>query len=131
MAVVFISPKERQKTFFVVITIIFLLFLAIVFLGVFFSKPEENFSAQVFNKPKVSIDMTIFDSEQFKNLQPFTEMQTQYSYKAATKNNKTQTGFIFADSMDDARTIITDMGLKVIDIIEVDAGRANPFAPYY
>lgn len=131
MAVVFISPKKRQKTFFLGITITLLLFLVVVFLGVFFSEPEESLFVPVFNKPKVNIDMAIFESDQFRNLQPFPEMQIQYSYRAVTKDNKARTGFIFADSIDSAKDIIKNMGLLVIEVKEAEAGRDNPFTPYY
>ena len=117
--------------FFMGITVIFLLFLIIIFLGVFLSKPKEGTPALIFNKPKVNIDMKIFDSEEFKNLQPLIEMQIQYSYKAATKTNKQQTGFIFAASEEEAKTILEDMGLKVSQLKETEIGRNNPFAAYY
>jgi len=131
MAVVFISPKKRQKMFFTGITAILLLFLAVMFLGVFFSSPKETSSVLVFNKPKVSIDMSIFSSEQFRDLQPFSEMQIQYSYSATTKDNKTQKGFVFANSKEEAKEIIESNGLSVIDIKEAEIGRDNPFVPYY
>ena len=131
MAVVFISPKQRQKMFFLGIAIGFLVFLVVVFLGVFLSEPKEFSLALVFNKPKVNIDMGIFDSDQFKNLQLFPDMQTQYSYNGLTKDNKTQTGFIFADSEEDAKTMVSKMGLSVIEVKEAEIGRDNPFAPYY
>lgn len=131
MAVVFISPKQRQKVFFIGITVIFLLFLLIISLGVFSSKPKEVSPVLVFNKPKVSIDMSIFDSDQFKNLQPFTQMQTQYSYIAVDKDNKPVTGSISAVSQDEAKTILEGMGLTVSEIKQVEIGRDNPFIPYY
>ena len=105
MAVIFISPKQRQKMFFLGITAVFLLFLTAVSLIVFLSKPKEVPPALVFNKPKVNIDMKIFDSEQFKNLQLFPEVKIQYSYKANTKDNKLRTGFIYAASTDKAKII--------------------------
>jgi predicted tellurium resistance membrane protein TerC len=131
MAVVFISPKQRQRVFFMGITIMFLLFLLVISLGVFLSKPKEVSPVLVFNKPKVNIDMSIFDSDQFKGLQLFTEMKTQYSYKALTKNNKTETGFISAASIDEAKTLLENMGLRVSEVKEIEIGRNNPFAPYY
>ena len=75
--------------------------------------------------------MKIFDSDQFKGLQAFTEMQTQYSYVAMTKDNKTQTGFISANSKQDAEKKLTNMGLNVSDIKEAQIGRDDPFSPYY
>lgn len=134
MAVVFISPRQRQKMFFIGITIILLVFLIFIFLTVFLSEPKEELSSpmsNVFDKSKVNINIAILDSDQFKELQPFPEMQVQYSYKAVTKNNRARTGFIFAASQDGAREIITNMGLTVTEIKEVEAGRDNPFIPYY
>jgi hypothetical protein len=131
MAVVFISPKSRQKMFLMGIAIIFLLFLLVVFFGVFLSQPKEVSPALVFNKPKVSIDMSVFDSEQFKSLESFTEMEIQYSYTAITKDKKQESGFISATSEDEARIILTAMGLTVTNIEEAEIGRDNPFSPYY
>jgi len=117
--------------FFIGITVMFLLFLVAISLGVFLSKPKEVSSVLVFNKPKVNIDMNIFDSDQFKELQPFPEMETQYSYKAATKDKKQATGFISAVSEDQARDILVSRGLIVSELKEVEIGRDNPFASYY
>ena len=130
MAVVFISPKSRQKMFFMGITIMILLFLLAISFVVFLSEPKEVQPTLVFNKPKVYIDATVFDSEQFKNLQPFTEMEIQYSYKALTKADKVETGFISAVSAEQAKTILTSMGLTVTEIKEAEIGRDNPFSPY-
>lgn len=74
--------------------------------------------------------MKVFDSDQFKNLQPFPEMEIQYSYKAVTKDNKPQAGFISAVSADQAKAILTGMGLTATEIKEAGIGRDNPFAPY-
>lgn len=131
MAVVFISPKSRQKMFFMGITIIVVLFLLVVSLVIFLAKPKAVSPELVFNKPKVEINTKIFDSDQFKSFQPFTEMETQYSYKAKTKDDKIQTGFISAVSDDQARLILTSMDLSVLEIKEAEIGRENPFLPYY
>ncbi|MCX6718705.1 MAG: hypothetical protein NTY81_03860 [Candidatus Staskawiczbacteria bacterium] len=113
------------------ITIVFLLFLTIVSLGVFLSEPKEVSSSLVFNKPKVNVDMGIFDSEQFKNLQTFSPMQTQYTYTASTSDRQIETGFISAVSKEEAQKILQDMGLTVSKLEEVQIGRDNPFIPYY
>ena len=131
MAVVFISPKQRQKTFFMIITAIFILFLVTISLGVFMSKPNEVLPVLIFNKAKVNIDMKIFDSDQFKSLQPFTEMQVQYTYKAIARNKQPRSGFISATSEDEAKTTLAGMGLNVSEIKEIEIGRDNPFTPYY
>ncbi len=131
MAVVFISPRKRQKVFFMGITIIFLLFLLAVFLGVFLAKPKQATQTVVFNKPKVDINMNIFDSDQFKDLKPFIKMEMQYSYTATTESDQPRSGFITAASIDQARERLISMGLTVIKLEEAEIGRDNPFTPYY
>lgn len=108
----------------------FLLVLIAISFTVFLSQPKEVPPAMVFNKPKVNIDMAVFDSDHFKNLQPFTDMGPWYSYKAVTKDNKPKTGFISADSVDDAKVALESNSLVVTELKEVQPGRDNPFVPY-
>lgn len=117
--------------FFLAITIITLLFLTAISLGVFLSKPDESSVVLVFNKPKVNIDMGVFDLDQFKDLQEFSEMKIQFSYKAVDNKKKPQTGFVSASSEDEARASLKAQGLTVSEIKEVETGRDNPFIPYY
>lgn len=131
MAVVFISPKKRQRVFFTGITIIFLLVLTAVALLVFLSQPAQVAPGLVFNKPKINIDFSVLDSGQFKNLEPFGEMNASFSYTAFTEKGKVVSGFISAVSLEEARKILEGMNLSVSEIKEVDIGRDNPFAPYY
>lgn len=131
MAVVFISPKQRQKMFFMGITVLFLLFMAFISLSVFVSKPKEVAPGLVFNKPKVRIDMSIFESEQFRGLREFTKMTNNYSYIVTTEDGKQKTGFIQAESMGDAEKELESQGYTVTDIQEAKIGRSNPFTPYY
>lgn len=131
MAVVFISPKQRQKMFLMGIVIILLLFMALVSAGVFLAEPEEVSPKVVFNRAKINLDMSIFESDQFKNLSPFIEMELQYSYKGLTPDNKSKSGSISASSAEEAREILEGRGLKNLEIKEVKVGRKNPFVPYY
>ena len=130
MAVVFISPKRRQKMFFIGITILFLLFLSAISLGVFLAKPNDIVPVLTFNEPKVNIDMGIFDTDQFKNLQPLPGMQMQYNYQATSRDGKLKIGFVSASSFDEARTTLENQGLVVSQLKEVEPGRNNPFTPY-
>jgi len=130
MAVVFISPKQRQKTFFIGITIVFLLILVAIASVVFFAQPKQNQVQLVFNKPKINIDFKIFDSDDFKNLKPFTEMELQFTYTATEKDGKPTQGLIAAVSEQEARNLLESMELTVTSIEEVKIGRDNPFAPY-
>jgi len=131
MAVVFISPKDRQKMFLIGIIVIFGLFLAIIFFGIFFSKPKEVSSSLVFNKPKISIDMKIFEKDEFKNLDPFPEIEKVFSYQAQTARRQIRTGYISASSLEDAKASLESTGLAVVGLKEVEIGRDNPFEPYY
>ncbi len=109
----------------------FLLFIAVVFFGVFLSSPKEVPATLVFNKPKVNVDTKILDSAQFKSLQPFAKMQTQYSYEATDEENSFKTGFITAASKEAAMAILENSGLSVSELKEAKIGRDNPFSPYY
>lgn len=131
MAVVFISPRQRQRMFFMGITIMLLLFLGFTYFMVFISTPEVTQQALVFNKPKVTINMDVFNSEMFKGLKDFNQIQNQYSYIITGKDNKRKEGFITASSIDEAKATLEGQGYVVNDLKEADIGRTNPFSPYY
>lgn len=130
MAVVFISPKTRQRNFFLGITITLVVFLLFVTVGVFLSKPKQVSETMVFNKPKISIDMNFFNDDQFNRLEPFTQMQTQFVYTATKEDDEQMSGFISADNREEATKILENIGLDVISIKEAEIGRENPFTPY-
>lgn len=130
MAIVFISPKQRQKTFLIGIIFGIFLFLIIISLSVFFAKPKEVPAELIFNRPKVNINFTALDSDQFKELEPFSEMEIQFSYSAVTKKGKEVTGIISAVSKDAVAEILKTMDLTMIEAKEVEVGRENPFIPY-
>ncbi len=131
MAVVFISPKQRQKNFLMAIAGGLLLFLVFAFVGIFFTEPNPTQETLVFNKAKVDINMSVFNSERFKNLVPFTQMENQYSYVATNADGKQESGSISASSEPMAITKLQSAGLKVVKIEKIEIGRENPFAPYY
>jgi len=131
MAVVFISPKQKQKTFFLLITALFVLILSIISLTVFLSKPQEIEFPFFMNKPKVNIDMSVFDSTQFKDLRDMPLPNIQYSYVALDRYRRQKTGFIYSVSIDEARKYLEAQGLLVTQLKEVEVGRDNPFVPYY
>ena len=130
MAVVFISPKTRQRNFFLGITISLVVFLLFVTIGVFLSKPKKVPETMVFNKAKISIDMNFFNDDQFNRLEPFVQMQTQFVYTATKEDGEPMSGFISADSKEEATKILENIGLTVVSIKEAEIGRENPFTPY-
>ncbi|MEK7665006.1 MAG: hypothetical protein AAB361_02620 [Patescibacteria group bacterium] len=130
MAIVFISPRQRQKMFFLAITAIFTVIMIFILLTVFFINPKNAQPDIVFNKPKVSINLGALDSNDIKNLEPFPEMEIEFFYEALTAERKKIQGYIFASSEAEAAQKLKDLNLVVISIKEVEAGRENPFEPY-
>ena len=116
--------------FFTVITALFLVVLAISALGIFFYKPAPSYIELTFNRPKVSINMDVFNLDQFKNLQPFDKMEILYFYRAM-QDKQVQEGYVHAVSYDQAQLTLTNMGLEVTELREAAIGRENPFTPYY
>lgn len=131
MAIVFVSPKQRQKTFFLGITILFLLGLSIFSAMVFFSKPAPAVVGQGFIRPKIVIDFSVLDSETVTKSTTMGRVQKEFSYTATTNKGVKKTGTVFADSIELAQKIVEDMGLVNVFLEEVIIGRENPFTPYY
>ncbi|TSC95038.1 MAG: hypothetical protein CEN87_50 [Parcubacteria group bacterium Licking1014_1] len=131
MAIVFISPKQRQKIFFLGIIILFLLVLVVISLSVFLAKTKEVPPEQVFNRPKINVNINILESNEIKGLVPFAEMETEFSYEALTEKGKGEKGKVLAVSIEEARKILEGLNLSVVKIEEVGIGRENPFEPYY
>lgn len=131
MAIVFVSPKQRQKMFFSGITILFLLILSVIVTVVFFSKPKLAPVEQVFIKPKIEINFAILDLEQVKGSLLMERVQKEFTYLAQTSKGEQKSGSIFAASIEEARKILEDSELFSITLEEVLIGRENPFTPYY
>ena len=134
MAIVFVSPKQRQKMFFLGITILFLLFLSVVGTVVFFSKPSKPkpTEEQIFIKPDVKINFEILDLDQVKESLLMGKVQKEFAYSATTAQRKKESGNIFANSIDEAKKKLEDSGLFLSNLEEIFVvGRENPFASYY
>ena len=131
MAIIFVSPKQRQKMFFLGITILFLLVLSVIGTVVFFSKPEPVSTEQVFIKPKIKIDFEVLDLEQVKGGLLMGRVQKEFVYSAVTSGGEQRTGSIFTATREEAQKILEESGLILATIKEVEIGRKNPFTPYY
>jgi predicted tellurium resistance membrane protein TerC len=129
MAVVFISPKQRQRVFITGITVAVTLFCVVIAFIVFFSQPKAVSPDVVFNKPKVSINFGIFDSDQFTSLNSFEEMKLQFVYKAM-KDGEEKNGYITAVSLEDERKMLEELGYNIVQLEEAKIGRKNPFETY-
>lgn len=130
MAIVFISPRQKQKVFISGTVTALALAVSIIFFVVFFAKPKEA-SELVFNKPKASVNVNFLDSNELKNLEPFPEMETEFVYEAFTAKRKKVSGNIWAISEEEAVRLLGELGLSPSKIDEVLIGKDNPFESYY
>ncbi|MBI1866392.1 MAG: hypothetical protein HY005_00940 [Candidatus Staskawiczbacteria bacterium] len=130
MTIVFVSPKQRQKMFFLGITILFLLVLSVIGTLVFFSKPKPAPAEQIFIKPEIKINFEILDLEQVKGSLLMGRVQKEFTYQSLTDKGVKKSGTIFAASMDEAKKTLEDSGLLSVILEEVLIGRENPFTPY-
>lgn len=131
MAIVFVSPRRRQKVLFSVIISSFLLFAVFVSLAVFLSKSKTIPVDAVFSKPEISLDFNFLNSELLKSMEKLEKMQIQFDYKATTKEAKETEGKISATSAQEAANILKERGLNVLNLEKSKIGRENPFTPYY
>ena len=131
MAIVFVSPKQRQKIFFLGITILFLIVLSVIGTIVFFSKPKAVLVEQAFIKPQIEINFEVLDLEQVKGSLFMERVQKEFSYSAATDKGEQKTGSVFASTTEEAKKILEDIGLILVSLEEIEMGRENPFTPYY
>lgn len=131
MAIVFVSPKEKQKVFILGIGGIFFLILIIIGLGVFLARPKEVSTEEVFQAPKIEINFDILKSDKVKNLEFLPVLENEYNYKAQTAKGEPKSGRIAAYSQEEAKQILAGLGLSNITLEGIKIGRDNPFTPYY
>jgi predicted tellurium resistance membrane protein TerC len=130
MAIVFISPKERQKVFILGIVVIFVLFIAVISLIIFLAKPKKMPVELIFEAPKIRINFDVLTSNKIKDLEFLPEIEKEFNYTAKTEKNRPKTGKVAAPSSEEAEEILTALGLSNIALEEIRGGRENPFSPY-
>jgi len=131
MAIVFISPREKQKMFIFGIVGLFFIVLILIGLMVFLAKPKKATVEQFFNAPEIGINFDILDSDVIKNLELFPEIKKEFNYTARTSKKIVKSGVITASSQEEAIQSLTTLGLLDIVLEEIEGGRDNPFTPYY
>jgi hypothetical protein len=137
MAIVFISPKSKQRMFYVGIIMLLILFLiiisSIVFLPEFLNKNKSIPIKEILDKldkSDVVINFNIMDSDKVKNLDPFDSQETEFTYVVFDQEGKQITGSISAVIKDDAQKLLEGAGFKVSSLKEMDIGREEPFVSY-
>ena len=131
MAIVFISPKEKQKVFILGISGLFFLVLVLIGLMVFLAKPKKAMVDQIFNAPEIEINFDILSSNVIKNLELLPVIKKEFSYTAQTSKKRAKSGVIIASSQEEATQTLITLGLSDIVLKEIGGGRDNPFTPYY
>lgn len=132
MAIVFISPKRKQKIFLWVIIaasiVVVALVLALVFLPDFFNKDAPVNVPMLM--PTLSINSDILDSNNVKNLEVIGSLPLSFLYVVQDKDGKRSGGTISASSRDDAQAILEGKGYTVVSLQEAGLGRTNPYLLY-
>lgn len=131
MAIVFISPKERQKALLLGIIGLFVVVLIVIGLTVFLAKPKSVPVEKVFKAPKIEVNFEVLESNQIKNLTVFEKIEKEFNYWAKTKDGSDQQGKITATSSEEATATLEELGLSVVNLEEIKGGKENPFLPYY
>jgi len=130
MAIVFISPKQRQKTLIFGIIGLVSLFLIVIGLVVFLKKPKTIPSERVFKAPKIEINFGVLESDKIKDLEAFGEIKDEFNYQARTGEGDIQLGIVLAVSREEAIKSLEDLGFSDIVLEEKEIGRENPFVHY-
>ena len=134
MAIVFIQSKKRQKVFLwsIITGLVLILFIIplLIFYPLFVNESQNILEGGVL-KPAININFSIIDSPQVKNLEPFLDIVTEFTYIAEDKNGKQVIGKISATGQDDAKILLQEMNLKILHLEESNTGRKEPFIPYY
>ncbi|KKP42231.1 MAG: hypothetical protein UR31_C0017G0010 [Parcubacteria group bacterium GW2011_GWA2_33_14] len=134
MAIVFISPKKRQRMFLLLITALLILSLIIMSFVTFFPEIKNKFqnvsTEGISQIPDVKINFSIIDSPAVENLELFQELQIEFSYIAQDENDNQVIGKIISSSKDGAKKTLEERGLKVSVLEEANLGRNNPFVSY-
>lgn len=131
MAIVFISPKNRQKNLLIGIIIFFVLVLVLTTVAVLNSNPSKSSSDAYFKKTVITINYNLLNSKDVQGLEPLPEIQEEYLYTGLSKDKKPVSGKVLAVSEVDAQEKLKEMNVLEAKIEKVSTGRENPFSIYY
>lgn len=131
MAIVFVSPRQKQRLFLTGIIALFVLILITISLFVFLSKPNSSILSQSFKKPDIKVNLAVLDSDQLKYFSVAEKVDQQFIYKATATDGKIVNGKILAVSEVQAEEKLRNMNLSNITIEGTAPGRVNPFIIYY
>ncbi len=131
MAIVFVSPKQRQKMFLISIVAGLVIFLLLVTLIVFLARPRAVAKIELYQTPNITIDFSIFDQEQLKSSDILGKIPVEFTYTAKTKLGFETKGTIIAPTEEEATKMLTEKEFFDIALSGPLVGRENPFVSYY
>jgi|GEM_PF-6480159 len=132
MAIVFESPKRKQRIFVRILTVgliggLFLVSLLIFPPGAREAASDISGSGNQPVGPEINLD--IFQSDQVQQLQPFSNAIVQFDYVGINAKGRHVSGTIVAANIDQATTLLQANGVQVTSISESVIGRGEPFSP--
>jgi uncharacterized protein YpmB len=135
MAIVFVSPREQENKFLKIILIALTVLAVVVVLLYLFLKFKNEIQGISSNatpgNANISIDFTVLDSPEVKNLEPFNDVTKEFSYTGTNKAGKIVKGSVFAKDQDTAQADLTSQGITTTNLQEATVGRNEPFTAYY
>lgn len=134
MPIIFVSPKKIKRELVVRTALAFglvLLFAVLAFLFVVFASSPPVLSGAAGAVQNASVDLTVLDSAEIGNLEPFPKVKITFEYTATDEKNRSISGKILSYSKDEAQGLLEKDGFTVLSLEEATIGRDNPFDVYY
>lgn len=131
MAIVFVSPKQRQKIFLISIVAGLVIFLLLVTLAVFLARPRAVSKIELYQTPNITIDFSVFDQEQLKSSDILGKIPLEFTYVAKTKLGFQTKGTVIAPTEEEALKMLAEKEISDITLSGPLVGRENPFVSYY
>ncbi len=131
MAIVFVSPKEKQKVFLAgiiaLVVLVMAVVAAIIILPSLINSNQNSPVGKTPVAPALVINLSVIDSAQVSSLQPFTTVQTEFTYVVKDKKGKQINGNISATSQQEAQSLLEASGFSVVSVSLTQAGNSEPF----
>jgi hypothetical protein len=133
MAIVFVSSKRKQRIALWSIIGVFALVIAMVSLVVFppdYRSMPEITQDGAMAKASIAINFNVVDSDQVKNMEPFSMVKREFSYEGRDKNRRLVKGKLLAVNKNEAELMLSRLSITPLILEETLAGNSEPFASY-
>ena len=134
MAIIFTSPKNKQRALLWVIIIISAVFLTAIFLLVllpeFLRNSQDIATETLKGQSDATISLNIGNQDKVNMLEPFVELEISFAYVVQDKDGKQIAGSISAADKAIAIKLLEESGFKILSLKEMNLGNDNPFISY-